>query len=101
MRAVHRGGAAEGVVETGAAAKTISRRWQSKKSASELFVPDAEIGVRRRIGVGVVREPAVVVVERVARIINRPATFRIRLRADIAGVRQAVPENHDSSERWS
>ena len=99
MRAVHRGGAAEGIVEAANAAETVGRRWQSQESASELFVPHAEIRGRRRIGGGVVREPAVVVIKSVARVINRPTAFRIRLRADVPSIRYAVAENDDPSKR--
>jgi hypothetical protein len=75
--AIHGGGAAIGEV---AAATETEGGWQdTEKSAGELFFPNAE-RCGSGIGLVIVREPAVVVIEGVARIIDRPPLEPVRSR---------------------
>ena len=78
MSAIRCRRAAEGVIQPSDTAEAVRCGGQTEESARQLFVPDAQIGVRRRIGVGVVGESAVVVVKSVARVINRAAALGAR-----------------------
>src|SRR5205807_5525259 len=85
--------AAEGVVQSAAEAKGSWK--QTQESASELFVPDAQVSIRGGIGGVVVREPAVTVIKSVAGIIDRAAGLCVGAISDVAGIGEAIAEDND------
>ena len=93
MGAVFRGRAAEGIVCS--AAEAVSRGRNAQESAGELFVPDADVSGRRRVGVAAVGPSAVAVIESVARIIDQAAAGRIRAVTNVSRVGEAVAEDDD------